>query len=398
MSISFKPVKPLLQAGSSHASRWFSYIGLGVGVLLLLCSIQMFVNIEDLLRGNVIRKNGFDFISVTKKITNDNMGDKKATMFSDADIAGLKKQPEIADAAPLIATNFQMELSAAGIIPFQTNLFLESIDNEFLDTVPPNFSWQPGQKTVPIIIASEFLEVFNTLGPGNGLPQVSPETAMGVPIIITCHAANGTTEQFNGKCVGFTDRINSALVPSSFIKYANEKFGGSNASLYTRAYIKTKDANNATLLNFLDSKNYNVNRDATKFGRAKQVFEGIFTGLGVFGILVVVLALMLFSFYLQLVIARSKESLQLLLTLGYSPAWLGNNVSKKFIPVYILIVLIALAATQAMQWAFHHLIMYDRPELNTIIHWSVAATGILLILLSIVINFRLVKKLLYKLG
>jgi hypothetical protein len=47
-------------------------------------------------------------------------------------------------------------------------------------------------------------------------------------------------------------------------------------------------------------------------GGAKQLFEGIFTGLSVFGLLVVVLALMLFSFYLQLVVAKSKDSLELL--------------------------------------------------------------------------------------
>ena len=72
------------------------------------------------------------------------------------------------------------------------------------------------------------------------------------------------------------------------------------------------------------------------------MMQGIFSGLGVFGLLVVVMALMLFSFYLQLVIARSKQNLQLFLLVGYSPLWLSKNVSRRFIPVYILIVLSAL--------------------------------------------------------
>lgn len=129
----------------------------------------------------------------------------------------------------------------------------------------------------------------------------------------------------------------------------------------------------------------------------KQVFQGIFSGLAVFGLLVVVLALMLFSFYLQLVIARSKDSLQLLLTLGYSPGWLSKKVARQFIPVYILIVLIALAITQLMQWAFHQLVMYNRTELSTPLHWVVLITALVLILLSLITNYRLVKRLLYKL-
>ena len=129
----------------------------------------------------------------------------------------------------------------------------------------------------------------------------------------------------------------------------------------------------------------------------KQVFQGIFSGLAVFGLLVVVLALMLFSFYLQLVIARSRDSLLLLLILGYSPGWLSKNVSQRFIPVYILIVFTALALTQLMQWAFHHFVMYDRPELSTMVNRIVILVAFLLILLSLITNYRLVKSLLYKL-
>lgn len=128
----------------------------------------------------------------------------------------------------------------------------------------------------------------------------------------------------------------------------------------------------------------------------KQVLQGVFTGLGVFGLLVVVLALMLFSFYLQLLIARSKENLQLLLTIGYSPAWLSKKVSRLFIPVYIFIVIIALSGTAVLQWLFFHFIMQEREELSEMIHWSLPLVSVLLVLLSVFTNFRMVKKLLYK--
>ena len=112
--------------------------------------------------------------------------------------------------------------------------------------------------------------------------------------------------------------------------------------------------------------------------------------------MVVVLALMLFSFYLQLLIARSKDNLQLLLTLGYSPGWVSKNVARQFIPVYIIVVLVALLITQLLQWGFHHFVMYDRPELSTFIHWALPVTAAVLILLSVITNFRMVKSILYK--
>jgi hypothetical protein len=83
--------------------------------------------------------------------------------------------------------------------------------------------------------------------------------------------------------------------------------------------------------------------------------------------------------------------------LGYSPKWLSKNVSRQFIPVYIFIVLAALALTQILQWTFHHTVMYDRPELSSIVNWIVIAIAVGLIILSIITNYRLVRKLLYKL-
>lgn len=396
MAVSFKPVRPLFQTGTSSASRWLSYVGLGIGVLLLLCSVQMFVNIQSILGQSSIRKTGYDYISITKTVTNETMGQPEKNLFNNADIEDIRSKPFADAVAPLISNQFRVQLTGGNLLPFKTDIFLESVENEFIDTVPPAFKWSEGDQYVPIIVSSDFLEAWNIFAPAQDLPQVSEQTASNIPIQVSI-MGNGRETVFNGSIVAFSDRINSALVPKTFIDWANKNFGEQQANGFTRLYIKTKDANDPELIAYLDKHNFKVNRDKIKFGRAKQTFQGIFTGLGVFGLLVVAMALMLFSFYLQLVIARSKDSIQLLLLLGYSPAWLGRNVSKQFIPVYIFIVLISLLLTQLMQWAFHTYVMYSRPELSTPINWSVAALALLLIGLSIFTNNRMVKNQIYRL-
>lgn len=396
VSLSFKPIRPLLHTGTNAASRWFSYAGLGVGVLLLLASVQMFVNVQRLLKEGSIRKNGFDFLSITKKVTNETMGRPEKNVFYDADIAALKSQPFVAGVTPLEYNRFRVQLSAGEILPFKTDLFLESIDNEFLDTVPPTFHWTEGQTKVPVIISSDYLEAFNVFAPSQGLSQVSKETAMNIPVVIGV-LGRGQKMDFYGSVVAFSDRVNSVIVPKSFLNWANENYGDAPAQGYGRLYLKTPDVNDPQLLSYLDAKGYVANKDKTMFGRTKQVMQGVFTGLAVFGLLVVVMALLLFSFYLQLVVARSRDSLQLLLLLGYSPLWLSKNVSRRFIPVYLFIVLSALLLTQAMQWLFHRFAMYDREELQTPVHWSVVVLAAVLVVLSIATNYRLVKRLLYKL-
>lgn len=390
MTLSYKKIEPLIISGKNIFSKWLGYFGLWTGVLLLLISLQMFVNIQQLLKEDAPRKSGgSDFISISKTITNENMG--KDNTFTSSEINNLKKQPQIQDVSPLITNQFRVRATAGNIIPFSTDLFLESVDNDFIDTLPPSFSWQPGQITVPVIFSSDFLEMYNVFAPAQGLPQLSAKTISSVNIILECSGPLGT-QNFTGNIVALSDRINSLLVPKTFMNWSNQHFTGDTAIHASRVYVKTKDANNPQLISYFDQQDYHLNKDKIKFGRIKSILQNIVSALGVFGVLVIVMALMLFSFYLQLIIAKSKDNLRLLLTLGYSPKWLAASVAKTWLPVYLFIIIAALAVAQILHFLFLQLAFVSKANLPYLLHWSVWLVAILLLLLTVFINSKLVKK------
>ena len=390
MNLSYKNIEHLIISGKNIFSKWLGYFGLWTGVLMLLVSMQMFVNIQQLLNENTQRKSGgSDFISISKTITNENMG--KDNSFTSSDIYNLKKQPQIQDVSPLITNQFRVKATAGNIIPFSTDLFLESIDNDFIDTVPPSFSWQPGQMTVPVIFSSDLLEMYNVFAPAQGLPQLSAKTISSVNIILECSGPR-ETQNFKGNIVALSDRINSLLVPKSFMNWSNQYFTGDTSTRISRVYVKTKDANNPQLISYFDQQDYHLNKDKIKFGRIKRILQNIVSALGVFGSLVIVMALMLFSFYLQLMIAKSKDNLRLLLTLGYSPKWLAASVAKTWLPVYLFIIVAALAVAQFLHFLFLRLSFVSKANLSYLLHWNVWVTAIILLLLTVFINSRLVKK------
>ena len=390
MPLSYKNIEPFIVSAKNNISKWLGYFGLGIGVLLLLVSMQMFVNIQQLLSENTPRKSGgYDFISISKTITNANMG--KDNSFTNEDLLKLKEQPTIAGVAPLISNKFRVRATAGDIIPFSTDLFLESINENFIDTLPPSFTWQPGQMVVPIIFSSDFLEMYNVFAPAQGLPQLSAKTISSVNIILECSGPYGS-QNFKGNVVALSDRINSLLVPQTFMNWSNFYFMHDTTVHASRVYIKAKDANDPKLINYLDQQDYHLNKDKVKFSRIKSILQNIVSALGVFGILVIVLALMLFSFYLQLMIAKSKDNLRLLLTLGYSPKWLAKSVAKTWLPVYLSIILGALILTEILHLLFLQLSFVSRASLPWLLHWSVWLTAIVLFALTIFINLRLVKK------
>ncbi|HYF33295.1 MAG TPA: hypothetical protein VD993_19355 [Chitinophagaceae bacterium] len=397
MTLKYRHIASLLETSRKSWSKYLSYGGLGIGILLLLCSVQLFMNLQKFINNDNPRKAGADFISITKTVTNETMGTPDKNLFSPADIEEIKRQPFIEDAAPLLANQFHVKASAGNIIPFSTDLFLEALDEDFLDTVPPDFSWREGQETIPLIFSADFLEVYNVLAPGQGYPQVSDETMGTIQIVLSCYGPTGRHD-FKAYVAALTNRVNSVLVPEEFLTWANKRFGMTDNILTTRVFVKTKDANNPDFLRFLDQKNYRVNKDKIKFGRVKAQLQIVVSGLGIIGLLVVVLALMLFSFYLQLIIAKSKDNLQLLLMLGYEPGWLSRVVSRRWVPIYISIVLIALGIT----WLFQYFVYLNTHKMESsmspMLHWSVLAFSAALIFLTIYSNYRIIRKQLYKLS
>lgn len=394
MKLSYKNIEPLIISGKNTFSKWLGYIGLGIGVLLLLVSIQLFVNIQQLLSEDSPRKNGYDFISISKTITNDNMGMDNS--FTPENIRDLKKQKDIQAVSPLISNQFRVRATAGDIIPFSTDLFLESLDDDFIDTVPPSFTWQPGQLTVPVIFSSDFLELYNVFAPAQGLPQLSPKTISSVNIILECSGPRGS-QNFKGNIVALTDRISSVLVPKTFMNWSNINLGGDTSMSPSRVYLKTKDANNPQLISYLDSQNYHLNKDKIKFSRIKGILQNIVGVLGIFGVLVIALAFLLFSFYLQLMIAKSKANLQLLLTIGYSPKWLAQSVSKTWLPIYLFIMVASLIIAQIGQLLFLQLSFAQKANLSWMLHWSVWLTAVLLFVITMLTTSRLVKNELNKL-
>ena len=390
MALHFKNIKRLLLSEKNHTSKWIGYAGLAIGVILLLVAVQMFVNIQKMVTEEAPRRSGqFDFVSISKMITNENMG--KDNRFTSEDISELRNQPEIAGVAPLYSNQFRAKATAGDVLPFTTDLFLESLNEQFIDTLPPDFTWQPGQQNVPIIFSSDFLEIYNVFAPAQGLPQLSPKTISSVNIFLECSGALGN-ENFKASIVGLSDRVNSILVPETFLKWGNLHLSGDTSSLVSRVYIKTKDANDPALIHFLDNHNYHINKDKIRFGRIKSILQNTIGTIGAFGVLVIALALILFGFYLKLMIAKSSNNIRLLLTLGYSPRWLSKSIAQNWLPVYVLIIIAGIVIVFVLQFIFSHLAFAENSAVSPFINWSVLLTAVLMLAITIFFNLRMVNK------
>ena len=328
-------------------------IGLGVALLLILLAVQTQVNFNDLLHGKYNENETADFLVINKEINKENQTQKAKNIFSQADITDIKKQPFTEAIGVLTATNFSVSAeSYSAALPFYSDIYFESVPDEFIDVKIKDWKWAEGQPDLPIIIPSFFLDLYN-FGMAQSreeLPQLSAEALMAIAIKITI-TGNGQSQVITGHVVGLTDRINSVLIPQSFMNWANTKYGyQQQQKRITRIVLKTQDPADPKLTSYLTEKNLRTNQDKTRFSKARTAVNIIVKVLAGFGVVMLLFALLVFSLFIQLTIASCKIEIELLITLGTSPKQLGKFLMKQFFPVNVLIMLVCVAVIAVLQY------------------------------------------------
>jgi len=346
----YQLLKKIIQTGIGGSRLIMAAGGLGIAMILLLIAIQAHTDFDQLLNNQRNANESADFLVINKKITNAMMGQNAKSEFTPAEIADLQKQP-FTEAFGFITSNqYKVTAAAPGDLHFYTDMFFESVPDSFIDVKNEEWKWTPSDNTIPIILPNDFLNLYNFgFALSQGLPQVSQETIKALPMKVTI-SQGLMTQEFTGRIVGFSDRITSFLVPNSFMDWANSKFGSGLAASPSRVIIKTKDPSNPALAKYLKDKGYTTNQDKIKYSKTKLIVQTIVSVIGFFGLILLVFALLVFSMFIQLVIASCKKEIQLLVTLGTAPRQLQRYLMRQFVPLYITIGIAALLLVAALQW------------------------------------------------
>ncbi|WP_343667414.1 FtsX-like permease family protein [Chitinophaga sp.] len=388
----FGLLKKIIQTGIGKGRLVMATAGLGIAMFLLLLAIQMHTDFDQLLYNQQNQNESADFLVINKKITNDMMGQPEKSVFTPEEIADIKKQPFTAAFGFITSNQYKVTAAAPGDMHFYTDMFFEAVPDTFIDVKNEDWKWQPGDNTIPIILPNDFLNLYNFgFALSQGLPQISPETIKALPMKITI-SKGLLTQEFTGRIVGFSDRISSFLVPGSFMDWANGKFGSGQTTAPSRVIIKTKDPSNPVLVKYLEDKGYSTNQDKLKYSKTKVILQTIVSVIGFFGLILLLFALLVFSMFIQVVIASCKKEIQLLVTLGTAPRQLQRYLMRQFVPLYIFTAIIALAFIAVLQWKAAGILAANKMFVPSWISPGTAGAAVLVIILVYIVNLRSVRR------
>ena len=383
-------LKKLFQKNRNPYQIVGAAIGAFLGLFLLLLALQIYFDFQKILRGS---SDGDNYITINKPVSIANTFLGKS-VFSEANIKELENESNAINTEGVgifTANRFKVGASSK-MMGFYTELFFESIPEPFIDVQDSKFRWYEGQNEIPIIMSKDYLALYNFgFALSQGLPQFTPSTISQVSVDITIRG-RGREQVFAGRIIGFSERINSILVPERFMKFANDNFGDQPDIGASRLLLKVKNPYDKKLTNFLEEKGYEISSGRLIGGRLTTILNAVISSVFVIGFLLMILSVIVFILNYQLIISKSAPDIRLLLQIGYRPSQITSVLRgslMKLLGSVFFIIIIALIFTRyiLLNW-----MESQGFELNIPYHVIIILTGIALMLLITTINFFNIKK------
>ncbi|MDE7069277.1 MAG: ABC transporter permease [Alistipes sp.] len=282
-----------------------------LGAVQFYCDGRSAIEAPDSLLAN-------DFLILSKEVREVGAG---KTFFTREELDRLAEQPFVVASGEFTPARYRVSggLSMGGL-RMSTYLFFESVPDRFLDVASEAWHFEEREGRVPIILPRNYLNLYNFgFASAQGLPQLSEELVRDIPLDIEI-AGRGASRRFRGQVAGFSNRLNTILVPETFIRWSNERYADRAAGDPSRVIVEVRDAAEGALHDYLARNGYLVEGDGARSGRAGAVLRLVAGAIAGIGLLITVLAFLILILSLFLVLQKNEQQLEDLLLLGYTPA------------------------------------------------------------------------------
>lgn len=323
--------------------------GTFIGVLLLSLAVQIYFEYKSLFQEP---KNDFgkQYIIINKKISALNTLSGGISAFSADDIKDIKKLPSVQNVGSFTANRFNVlaELSMGNYSPgIRTELFFEAVDDRFIDNLPEDWGWKEGQESIPLILPADFINLYNfTFAPARGLPLISPNTIKMARFKLRLTGGTGLKE-YSGRVVGYSQRLNSVLVPKNFMDITNNALSPTTEKEKKgRLIVEIDQSKSGELYKLIKEKNWETNESRLMTSKFAFLLEMILVAVGILGIVILFLAFFSTILYVLLSINKAKYEIDTLLLLGVPRKHIINWYSVNIGIIYTVIIV----TSSALVW------------------------------------------------
>ena len=316
-----------------------------IGLAIVISGIQFYSDVRPIWESDDSFINQ-DYLIINKKVNASHMLGSAETNFQPADIKELESQPWVRRVGLFQSADYEVKAHMQqGDRGLSTSMFFESIPDNFIDIDPADWHFQPGDSVVPMIISKEYLTLYNFgFASSSGLPQLTEGTLSSIPMTLRLSSHSGSKEiTMKARITGFSGRLNTILVPDSFMKWSNENLGNGKEPAPQRVIIDVSSPGDVAITKYLDS--HDLERAGEDRGSQAAYFLKLVSGVAIaIGGLITLLSFFILLLSVALLMQKNRSKLHTLIMLGYNLRAVGKPYEQITMLASIVSYILAVAA------------------------------------------------------
>ncbi len=363
------------------------------GMLIVLFGFQFYKDILPVFT----QQDSFmkaDYLIVSKKIGVGNTLSGRTNTFSASDMEDLEAQPFVKKAGRFSSTEYKVDASMGvnGVNVLNTELFFESVPDSFVDVSLQHWKYVPGAKEVPVILPRTYINMYNFgFAQSHSLPKISDGLVGMIDFNIFIQAGD-RKEQFKGKVIGFSNRLNTILVPQAFMDWSNHEFAPDRHSDPTRVIVEVGNPTDQTITKYLDDNGYEVESDKLDAEKTTYFLRMMVSAVMVVGLIISVLSFYILMLSIYLLVQKNSSKLENLLLIGYSPAAVAKPYQVLTILLNVVVLAIAWTLLFFVRGYYMDFIEVIYPNLDEGTMLPAVTLGLALFLLVSVLNIVAIRR------
>lgn len=363
-----------------------------VGVAIILLGVQFYIDYKTLDNGDSFMK--ADYLIVNKKIGALSGLTGKNNTFSSAEIEELNNEDFVERIGAFTPSSFNVKarFDVEGFVNFSTEMFFESVPDEFVDVKSDAWNYVEGDDEIPIILPKNYLDLYNFgYAQGKGLPKLS-EGILGAMRLKILIGSNDETREFWGRIVGFSSRLNTILVPETFMQWANEEYMNPNAVKNpTRLIVEVENPADERIVTYLQENGYETDEDKLDASKTTFVLRLIVSIVMGVGFVISILSFYILMLSIFLLVQKNSMKLENLLLLGYSPAKVSFPYQVMALSLNVLVLIFAVAIMLIVRTIYIDCLGYVFPDIDVQGVLPALLVGVLLLVIVSVIHFMVIR-------
>ena len=364
-----------------------------VGMLIVLLGFQFYHDVLPVFTA----KDSFlkaDYLILSKRVGTADVFTGRGHEFSGSEIDDLSAQPFVTSVGKFTSTNYRVDasLSVNGIPLMKTDFFFESVPDDFVDVSSSEWEYKPGDKRVPIILPRSYINMYNFgFAQTRSLPKIS-EGLLGMIDLGVLIRGNGQEERFHGKVIGFSNRLNTILVPQSFMDWSNARFAPGEPTKSTRLIVQVGNPADERVTTYLEKKGYEVESDKLAAEKTTYFLRMVVSLVMIVGLVISVLSFYILMLSVYLLVQKNASKLENLLLIGYSPARVAMPYQVLTIALNVAVLFMAWALLSVARGYYMDILTTLFPQMESGGLWPSIVAGLILFLVVSVLNVIVVRR------